>query len=104
MVIQKLKTCLKQHGASQYKTMIEECAKLYELDREQIFRSNEIPSGLQHLSPQYVRVSKYNCEINLYKAPGKGIGYFIKRNENDQLEISWHNHFQSWESHKIDFE
>ena len=70
---------------------------------EKVFSDDEIPFVLQQLSPQYVRVSKYNCEVSFYKAPGKGIGYFIKQNKNGQFEINWHNHFQSWDSHIIEF-
>ena len=82
--------------------MIDECERLMNSDKELLFTSDSIPQSLKHLSIQYVRVSMFGCEMNLYKIPGKGMGYFVKKDNKGKLKITWHNYFDSWESHEID--
>ena len=93
---------LETYSKDEYQLMISECDKLMNSDEELLFTSDNMPKNLKQLSLQYVRVSMFSCEISLYKIPGKGIGYFVKKDNEGKLTISWHNYFDSWDSHEID--
>ena len=43
-----------------------------------------------------------DCEVNLYKAPGKGIAYWVTKAKDGQLELSWRDDFISWQPNKIE--
>lgn len=96
------KELMDSYGQEEYQLMIRECSHLIESGEQHILTGEEIPKNLQMLSPVYVRYSEYNCEINLYKVPGRGIGYFVKKTKEGGYGISWHNYFESWDSHAID--
>ena len=93
---------LVKYGSDEYQLMISECDKLMNSGDELLLTSDNVPKNLKQLSLQYVRVSLFSCEINLYKIPGKGIGYFVKKDNKGKLTISWHNHFDGWDNHEID--
>ena len=97
------KKLLKNHGLKEYKVMISECSKLMASNHKIILDRDKIPEKLKELSPQYVRVTTRNCEINLYKVPAKGIGYTVTKTDDGEYELSWHNNFESWDSHIIEF-
>ena len=100
--LREAKDLLGEHGNKEYILMIHECSKLIENGEELLFKHDDIPESLRPLSPQYVRVSMYSCEVNLYKAPAQGIGYFVIKSPDGSFELSWFNHFESWESHDIE--
>lgn len=100
--IGEAKEFLSKHGSIEHELIINECSKLIQDGEERTLMHEDIPEVLKSLSPQYVRASEYSCEVNLYKQPGKGIGYFVKKSPSGSFILSWFNHFESWESH--DFE
>ena len=95
---------LKTHGKFEHQLALSECGKLIEKGNDVMFRKEDIPEVYKPLSPLYIRASQYSCEINLYKAPGKGIGYWVTKSGDGQYELSWTDHFISWDSHKINVE
>jgi hypothetical protein len=101
--IEEARLLLKQHGSEEHKLILNECRTLMITGEKVLFKANEVPSNLKLLSPEYLRASEYSCELNLYKAPGKGIGYWVSE-RNGKYELSWADHFVSWDSHLITIE
>ena len=99
--LSEAKELLKKHRDFEYRIMINECSKLFALDENITLSRDEIPINLKSISPEYIRVSGYSCEINLFKVPGKGIGYFVSKTQDGSFKISWHDYFESWDSHEI---
>jgi len=94
----------KQHGTHEHKVALNECIKLMKSGKTVKFHQNEIPQPFKVLSPEYIRASEFSCEINLYKVPGKGIAYWVRKSNNGQYELSWADYFKSWDSHVITVE
>jgi len=94
---------LKIHGTTEHRLILDECAVLLNEGKDLLFSGENIPESLKSLSPYYVRVGHRNCEVNFYKVPGKGLGYFVRKDKEGKLAIYWHNYFESWESYKIEF-
>ena len=101
--IEEARLLLKQHSSEEHKLILNECRTLMISGEEVLFKADEIPSNLKLLSPEYIRASEYSCELNLYKAPGKGIGYWVSEH-NGKYELSWADHFVNWDSHPINIE
>lgn len=98
------KNLLEKYGQEEYKIMLSECSLLLDRGEDVMLNRDEIPIGLKTISLEYVRVSGNSCELNLFKVPGKGMGYFVSKTRERNLEISWHNYFESWDSHTINID
>jgi len=93
---------LKQHGVTEHHLVVNECEKLIAKGVDVSYFNEEVPEVFRVLSPQYVRASKYSCEVNLYKAPGKGIAYWVSKDQDGQLKLSWRDDFISWQLQPIE--
>ena len=102
--LREARQLIEAYGANEYFLMIEECSKLILEGKELTLFGKSIPEKLVELRPEYIRVSGSNCEVNLYKVPGKGIGYFVTKRADGSFDLSWHDYFKSWDSHNIALE
>jgi len=85
-----------------YKLIAQEGAKLIRNYNKKTQENKEVirekfPQKLAFLDLDVIHVGKNTCTIFLQKWIGKGIGYSIRKSENDLFEISSFNHYESWE-------
>ncbi len=100
--MREARALLKAHGAREYETIVSECKALMDKGKESVYFYPEIPKVFNSVSPNYISAGPSGCEVNLYKSPGKGIGYWVSKN-NGEYTLSWSDHFKSWDSYDIDF-
>ena len=93
---------IKKHSSAEHQLVVRECNKLITRGIDVTYLKEEIPDGFKVISPQYIRASNYNCEVNLYKIPGKGIAYWVTKDKDGQLKLSWRDDFISWQPNKIE--
>ena len=72
-----------------------------EFDDDVLLSGNKIPKNLSFSEPEYVRYNERVCFVFLYKVPGKGIGYSVTLQKQNEYKLQWFNDFQSWDRHDI---
>lgn len=62
-------------------------------------RSNEIE--FSSIPFDFIRIRKETCVFFLYKNPGKGVGFTISLEQENNYKMHWFNEYVSWERHEI---
>ncbi|MGO4892216.1 hypothetical protein [Flavobacterium sp. W21_SRS_FM6] len=61
-------------------------------------------SPFAFMSIDFIRLSHKTCEVFLYKGPGKGVGFVVKQQAEQNPGFYWFNDYESWDRHPVELQ